>query len=130
MVFEKPEGSMFGITQFNSIVSDEKCSNPRLLSAFSPARTESVSHVVPAETRIYIKADVGRSAAASGNAIELASCRQVVSFVPRSGEKYSLRQNLLAKSCSIDLIRIADQKVPESIAFHPQKACAKNWLVD
>jgi hypothetical protein len=120
--FDKPTGSMFGVTQFNSIVSDEKCTNPALLSTFSPIRTDSVEQVIPAGTRIYIRADLGRSES-DGRMLKLFSCKQVVSFVPLQGEKYRFRQDMLPKSCVVDVVLDADRRVPQSVVIHPAKTC-------
>lgn len=122
LVIEVPGENMFGITQFTSIVPDEKCANPALLAAFSPLRTKSVSHVIQAESRIYLVADVG-SSEMNGNSLNLRSCKQMLSFVPRQGAQYVFKQRFVGQSCYVDLVQAGDAQVPPSLVTHSTKAC-------
>ena len=124
LVIEVPGENMFGITQFTSIAGDDQCSNRAMLAVFSPIRTKPVTHVIQAESRVYLLADVGSSEFKGGNTISLRGCKQLVSFVPRQGAQYFFKQRFAGPSCQVDLVQVGEAKLPASFEAHSTKVKA------
>ena len=112
---------MFGVGQSSYVVAGENCANPGPIAKFHSMSSERESpQDVAAGTRLYLWASLTNSRSYP----TMRSCSNLVSFVSMPGERYTFRQLVQEKSCTVQVVQESDKLAPSTFQFHPAKACS------
>ncbi len=103
-----------GGSQSVTTFKDESCDTKlAFIGAFSWASKEPKTQIVPAESRVYVRAStVGMRGGF------MVACINVVSFVPRDGATYEISHDLPSNQCSVQLIDASLGTSPTSMLPH------------
>ena len=103
--YDKGAGLGTGTAQFYDFNSENVCKGRKRIYKFSAITGRQNTKDLPAGNPIYVMAYVKRYTPGYGINLDVGTCRNTVSFTPKAGENYQVRQQVIVgQSCSFSVI--------------------------